>query len=116
MRAPRAPRGAHVDRGFALRFAVTDEQHKATQAKLDALSNRKGVTLAPAERWELPQSSNQEYGFVSAPLVPPSELLQVGHTNSEETKYAAAYYALTGGLTPFSKGDRGTPSGAKPKQ
>ena len=79
------------------------------------MSNRKGVTLSPAERWELPQSSNQEYGFVSSPLVPPSELLQVGHTNSEETKYAAAYYALTGGLTPFSKGDRGTPSG-KPKQ
>ena len=53
---------------------------------------------------------------MSKPLLPPSELLQVGHTNCEETKYAAAYYALTGGLTPFSKGDRGTPSGGKAKQ
>ena len=97
-------------------FSVTDEQHAATQAKLDALSNRKGVTLSPAERYELPQSSNQEYGFVSSPLLPPSELLQVGHTNCEETKYASAYYALTGGLTPFSKGDRGTPGAGKPKQ
>ena len=48
--------------GLARSFAgssVSDEQQKEIQAKLDALSNRKGVTLSPAERWELPQSSNQ---------------------------------------------------------
>ena len=58
---PRGSRqhGAGVDPGLALRCVVSDEQQKEIQASLDALSNRKGVTLSPAERWELPQSSNQ---------------------------------------------------------
>ena len=48
-----------------------------------ALARAQQVALTPAERFELPQSSNQDYGFVSAPLVPKSALLDVGRTTCD---------------------------------
>jgi hypothetical protein len=69
--------------------------------------------MTPSERYELPQSSGQEYGFASVPLVPKSTVLEPPRRTCEETRYASTYYALSGGLTPFSKGDRGTPNAAK---
>lgn len=71
------------------------------------------VALTPAERYELPQSSGQEYGFYAKPLVPPSTVLEPPRKTCEETRYASTYYALSGGRTPFSRPE-GAPSGKKP--
>lgn len=91
--------------------AVSDEEFAATQAALDALSNRQRVALLPPEKYELPQSSSQEYGFhMNKPLVPPSTLVDASRKSCEETRYASQYYAVSG-TTPFSKKDRGTPGG-----
>ena len=95
--------------------AVSDEEHAATQASLDELSNRQRVALLPPEKYELPMSSSQEYGVhMNKPLVPPSTLthMDASRKTCEETRYASHYYALSGGLTPFSKKERGTPGGS----
>ena len=77
---------------------------------LDTLSNKQRVALLPPERYDVPQSSAQEYGWhMSKPLVPPSTLVDASRKSCEETRYASAYYAISG-LTPFSRKDRGTPN------
>lgn len=88
-----------------LHASVSDEQHASTTAALDAVSNRKQSALTPSERYELPESSNQEYGFCAQPLVPPSTLFETGRKTCAETRFADVYYHQTGGKTPFSRKD-----------
>ena len=57
--------------------------------------------MTPSERYELPESSNQEYGFCSKPLVEPSTLIEAGRKTCAETRFADVYYHQTG-KTPFT--------------
>ena len=82
---------------------VSDEEHAANLAALEALRNRHAAAEEP-----LSAAASREIGARTSPLLPLSlspqrQLMDASRKTCDETRYASAYYAASGGKTPFDK-------------
>jgi hypothetical protein len=62
----------------------------------------KHCNLLPSERFDVPQTSAQEVGFMFTTLVKPNPMFHKPRDGCAITRYADAYYETTG-VTPFHK-------------
>ena len=76
-------------------LADIDDTQKAL---LEALSD---MAASPKSKYKEAQTSAQDYGWVSDPLVPRSSQFHYGMKGSEVTSYANAYIESLG-VSPFS--------------
>ena len=84
--------------------------HTGKEELLDAaeqlrhICSIKTADQIPPEKYDLPQTSSQEYGWVHKPLVEVEDEFMAHNSRSscEITRYADAYYTMAG-TTPFSK-------------
>jgi hypothetical protein len=86
------------------KFADLDE---TDQALSTALQDSK---LSPSEKYWEPQTSAQEYGWISTPLSPPGSQFRYPRTACEVTQYATAYSMSSGGVSPYARKANGSPT------
>ena len=79
-------------------------EFKAAGTYLKQVNSIKNAHKTAPEKFALPQTSSQEYGWDSQQLAPPSEMFAKARTACDITRYADHYYFMLG-TTPFSKRD-----------
>ena len=79
---------------------------KEASTLLKTLCSIKDAEVAPPDKYELSKTSAQDYGWVSKPLVDKNPMFGSARQSCEITKYADAYYEMSG-TTPFSRKDVG---------
>ena len=70
--------------------------------KLAAVCSKKDVHLGPSEKYPLPKTTSQEYGWIHEALVSPNDMFSHKLDSCDITRYANAYYSMSG-TTPFSR-------------
>jgi FAM183A and FAM183B related len=76
--------------------ATSPVQVRQAKATLESLCLLKNEERTPEEVHALPVTSNQEYGFLHAPLTVPEALFHHPKGTCDVTGYADAYHAMTG--------------------
>ncbi|MCO5614696.1 hypothetical protein L7F22_068980 [Adiantum nelumboides] len=73
--------------------SITLTQQEVDDAKrlLGSVFMSNQTDLAPTEKYEVPQTASQEYGWCSRPLVEPDPFFNFPHKGCPITKFAAAY-------------------------
>merc|ERR1711924_127911 len=74
------------------------EVDETQRALTEALND---MAASPKSKYKEAQTSSQDYGWISDPLVPRSSQFHYGNKNSEVTAYAEAYVESLG-VSPFS--------------
>ncbi|QDZ23806.1 hypothetical protein HOP50_11g63460 [Chloropicon primus] len=91
------------------KIKLSDGDVELATTKLSAVCSKKDVHLDPSEKHPLPMTTSQEYGWIHTALVKPNEMFAHKLNSCDITKYANAYYSMSG-TTPFSRKE-GSPSG-----
>lgn len=87
--------------------SASKEAAEKAAAELSQLSSLKDTEKLPAERFALPLTGNQEYGFFSAkPLVKPNPMFDYKRGSCDVTGYADSY-VLSSGQSPYARRDGG---------
>jgi len=81
------------------------EELRLAPLRLQALTTLKDVDKLPTQRYDMPQTSNQEIGWYHKPMAKSAqgrELFTHPRGSCDVTAYASEYYAMTG-TTPYSR-------------
>ena len=70
--------------------------------KLRSVCSKKDVHLGPSEKYPLPKTTSEEYGWIHKALVQPNRMFAHKLNSCDITRYANAYYSMSG-TTPFSR-------------
>ncbi|KAL2611684.1 hypothetical protein R1flu_023376 [Riccia fluitans] len=81
---------------------ISKEEFQKAQEYVERYSMVKAIQKPPPEKYDLPQTTSQDYGWEPLPLVPPNPLFNYDNNQCEITKFASNYFALMH-TTPFSK-------------
>ncbi|EFJ14611.1 hypothetical protein SELMODRAFT_423306 [Selaginella moellendorffii] len=82
--------------------AISKEEFKDAKQLLEDLYPIKNLDLVPPEKYEVPLTYAQEYGWANMPLVKPKTAFEFPRRTCELTQFAAAYLEAMH-TTPFSK-------------
>ncbi|KAH7431823.1 hypothetical protein KP509_08G068400 [Ceratopteris richardii] len=74
-----------------LLFTVTQEEIDEAKQLLASVFMSNETDLTPTEKYELPQTASQEYGWCSRPFMEPDPFFNFPHKGCAITKFAAAY-------------------------
>ncbi|GAQ80305.1 hypothetical protein KFL_000510050 [Klebsormidium nitens] len=75
---------------------ITAEDFENATSRLASMCTLKDDHLLPSEKYELPQTSAQEYGWVTKPLLERNMMFSYPRRTNEIMEYAAHYHAMTG--------------------
>ncbi|BBN06041.1 protein FAM183 [Marchantia polymorpha subsp. ruderalis] len=81
---------------------VSKSEYDNAQEYVERYSMIKTMEKTPPEKFDLPQTTSQDYGWESHPLVERNPLFNYDNNSCEITQFAANYFALMH-TTPFSK-------------
>ncbi|EFJ36665.1 hypothetical protein SELMODRAFT_403254 [Selaginella moellendorffii] len=81
---------------------VSKDEFKDAKQLLEDLYPIKNLDLVPPEKYEVPLTYAQEYGWANMPLVKPKTAFEFPRQTCEITQFAAAYLEAMH-TTPFSK-------------
>ncbi|XP_002984493.2 uncharacterized protein LOC9644232 [Selaginella moellendorffii] len=81
---------------------VTKQEFEEAQKFLGACFPIQDLDMPPPEKYEVPMTASQEYGWCSQPLVKPKKLFNYSRESCEITQFAAAYFECVK-TTPYSK-------------
>jgi hypothetical protein len=83
---------------------LSDEALQKSKEVLAAMCVLKNEDCTPEQQNVLPQTSNQEYGFLNKPLVSKALLFDHPMGGCDVTRYAQAYVSMTG-RSPYATED-----------